>query len=279
MVKNRPHIFEYLDYRQFLKDMYAYYKNSNPIFSFRFFAKQAGLKSTNYLKLVMEGERNLSSEAIYKFAGAFKLNKKEVPFFESLVFFAQAKSTEEKNRHYERIAETKCYNQVKEIESHQYDYFSHWHYVAIRELVGLKGFREDPQWINRKLGLNLSEAEIKKAIATLIKLNLVIRDDCKRLQQTEHKIVINPELSSLTILNYHKEMIKRAAHSLENSATSNRDISALTVGISEAQYKKIQERINQFRHEVHAIAAESKDPDAVYQLNFHLFNLSEVPWK
>lgn len=275
----RPNIYEYLDYRNFLRDLYAFKKQENPGFSFRSFSRSAGLRSSNFLKLVMDGKRNLSTETIHRFAGAFKLTKEEVNFFETLVLFNQAGGAEEKNRHYERIAQSKRYADIKPLEVHQYAYFSNWHFVALRELVLLKDFREEPQWINKKLGTKLHPEEIKRAIQILLDLKLLRRDNHDRLCQTVEKISTTPEMGSLALINFHRAMLAKASDSLEKSRTAHRNVSALTVAVSRRQFDHIQERIDQFRREIHAIASEGDEREVVYQVNFQLFNLSEVPWR
>ena len=54
-----PSVYEYLDYRQFLRDHFAASKKAKPQYSFRYFSRRAGLSSSNFLKLVMDGKRNL----------------------------------------------------------------------------------------------------------------------------------------------------------------------------------------------------------------------------
>lgn len=276
---NRPNIHEYLNYRDFLKSMYVFRKRENPRFSFRFFSRAAGFRSSNFLKLVMDGKRNLSLEAVHKFSSALKLTKEESGFFESLVLFNQAENAEEKNYYYGRIAQSKRYTDSKPLDVSQYAYFSNWHFVAMRELVLLDDFQEDPKWINRKLKTRLHPEEIAKAFKILIALNLLRRDHENRLRQTVEKIVTTPEMGSLAVVNFHREMLSKASDALEKSATVHRDISALTVSISKKQFERIRDRIAQFRAEIHAIASEEAHREAVYQLNFQLFNLTEVPWK
>jgi len=279
MSREQPNIYEYLNYREFVKDMYHFKKNGGNGFSYRTFSRLAGFRSSNFIKLIMDGDRNLSLEGIQKFSKAFKLNKAQKNFFETLVLFNQAKNIDDKNRYYGRIAQTKCYNEVKQLEANQYQYFSNWYYVALRELVALENFREDPNWINKKLGINLSDDEIKKAIQVLFELKLVKRNKNKKLEQSDHKITTSPDIAHLAVLNFHKEMLTKASDSLEQSRTVDRDISALTVSLSKKQFDQIKERINQFRSEIHAIASENDQAHAVYQVNFQLFNLSEVTWK
>ncbi len=72
-------IYNFSDYRDFLKDRYRQLKEADPVFSFRHFSKQAGFGSPNYLKLVMDGKRNLSAEAVFKFAKGLRLDNHAFP--------------------------------------------------------------------------------------------------------------------------------------------------------------------------------------------------------
>ncbi len=280
MMTTRPNIFEYLNYRQYLRDLFQFKKSEKAsAFSFRTFSRLAGLKSSNFLKLVMDGKRNVSGEAIHKFAKAFKLTKEETHFFESLVQFEQAANAEEKNFYYDRILKSKSYNDVRLLEAHQYTYFSNWHFVAIRELVTLKGFQEDPVWINKRLGTKLHAEEVKKAIHILLTLGLLKRDEKGRLSQTVEKITTSPEMGMLALINFHREMLRKASESLEKHWSSQRDISALTVSVSKKQYDKIRERLNQVRREIHAMTEEGDNKEVIYQINLQLFPLSEVVWE
>ena len=48
--------------------MISYLKATKPQFSYRYFSRVAGFSSPNFLKLVAEGQRNLSPKSIAKFA-------------------------------------------------------------------------------------------------------------------------------------------------------------------------------------------------------------------
>lgn len=277
-MKQKPNIFEYLEYRSFLKELFAFKKSENASFSHRSFARLAGLQSSNFLKLVMDAQRNLSPKAIHQFAKAFKLNKNESDFFEALVYFNQAKSMEEKNLYYDRISQFKKYHDAKPLDVHQYTYFSNWYFVALRELTLLKSFKEDTVWINKKLKARLHPDEIKRAIRILLDLKLLHRDANGSLRQSDSKISSSPEMGILAVYNFHREMIQKAGESIEKSLAEHRDISGLTLALSKKQFEKIRLRINEMRREIHELSCEESDKEAVYQVNFQLFNLSEVLW-
>ena len=70
---NTPNIFEYYDYRLFLRDLVEYERKRNPVFSNRYIVRRAGFKSPTALKHVIDGKRNLSLESANKFASALKI--------------------------------------------------------------------------------------------------------------------------------------------------------------------------------------------------------------
>jgi len=78
-------------------------------------------------------------------------------------------------------------------------------------------------------------------------------------------------VASLNIINYHKQVSRLAEGAHDISAKEERDISALTLGISEEDFQRIKARIQAFRKEIMDIAMASSEPDRVYQLNFQLF--------
>lgn len=275
----KPDLFRYLDYRDYLRDAYKELKKTTRHFSFRYFAKAAGFKSPNYLKLIMDGERNLSQNGIIKFCNGLKLNKGEREFFENLVHLNQSKTDEEKNLYYRRLTSSKKYIDARGLEKEQYDYYSKWYYVAVRELVGMPDFKDDPKWIAAKLENNITAKEAEKAIELLIKIKLLKRDEDGTLKQVDSSITTGPEVKSLAVANFHREMLKKAADSIEKIPPQYRDISSLTIPVSKDTLEEVKTKVQQFRKELHAFLAEQKDFDAVYQFNFQLFNLSEVPWK
>ena len=100
-------IFAFSDYREYLKAYYAEQKSKKPQFSYRFFARLAGLGSASYLRMVIDGERNISPVTINKFARAIKLSKEERIYFETLVLYTQTKSDSEKEYYFDLMSDLK----------------------------------------------------------------------------------------------------------------------------------------------------------------------------
>jgi uncharacterized protein (TIGR02147 family) len=127
-------IFEYIDYRKLLKDLYNERRAENKCFSYRFIAQKVGFSSAGFFANIIQGKRNISPEFIFGFARVFKLKKQETEYFELLVNFDQAKSHEQKKYYFEKMLSSKK-SKIKIIEKQQYEFYSKWYYTAVREVL------------------------------------------------------------------------------------------------------------------------------------------------
>ena len=267
-------IHSYLDYRQFLRDRFRKLKKTGKA-THRSLSKKAGFASPNFLKLVMEGERNLSERSIAQVAGAFDLNDREREFFAALVRFNQAKGLEEKEALYQELKLRRPDLSLKRLEHSQFDYLKDWHTVAIREMVALEGFREDPDWIAQRLGQRVSPAQVKRSLKLLDRLGLLGRDAKNRLIPNQAPLSSGDEVSSLAAYSFHQGMLDQAKRALRETPTEQRDISSVTLAVSAETLKKVKRKIQAFRKEILAMSQGNGKAEAIYQMNIQLFNLSE----
>ena len=271
----KPSVFEYRDYRLFLKDLYDHYKRTTDFFSFRYFSKRAGFKSPNYLKLVIEGKRNISPESIEKFSFALKLSQDESDFFAKLVNFNQAQTNSEKAEFALQLMQSKIYKKMNPLKEEQMRYYSQWYHIGIRELSLCQGFIEDPQWIGEQFTPQITSDKAGTAVDSLLQLGLLGRDSEGKLLPTNQNVATHDEVSSSLVTLFHKQMMDKAKDSLDLFAGKEREISSVSIPLSEETFHKIKSRIQDFRKELIAIASEDKTPDRVYQLNFQLFPLTK----
>jgi uncharacterized protein (TIGR02147 family) len=267
-------IFEYQDYREYLRDVYAFQKANNKYFSFRYFAKLAGFKAGNVLKLVIDGKQNIASYSIEKFTKALKLNKEESLFFRNLVLFNQATNSQERQAYAQELMKCRQFKKIYPMKESQFNYYLHWYFTPIRELVNLPEFQEDAHWISRRLTPAITAPEAKKALDELLKLGLLERDKAGKLRQAESHITTADEVSSAAVAEFTRQMLKLAAESIDRINRSKRDISTQTFGASEETARKIKAKIQNFRKEIIEMIDQDKDiHNCVYQLNFQLFPL------
>ena len=265
-------VFAYRDYRAFLRAYYEHRKSVSDAFSYRSFARRAGLRSPNYLKLVIDGARNLSPTAAPRFADACGLAGDSKEFFCELVAFGAARADEQHAR-YARLTSFIEYQSAHKLEVAHAVYVSTWYIPAIRELVLHKSFRPDPEWIAAHMRPRIKPAEARHAIAILRELGFLVERG-GTLAQRDAVVSTGPEVSGLHFAKYHREMMDRAAQALASVPADERDISAITVCVSKPTQQRIKQRIRQFRKELLAMAEQDAQPDRVLQINFQLFPLA-----
>ena len=270
----KPNIYEYVNYRDYLRQYYESGKEHRSAFSYRFLARRAGFSSPNYYKLVMDGDRNIGPDSIEKFADALDLTDEERRFFADLVAFNQAEDVDERNEAFERIAARRRFRKARRIDQSMFEYLSHWYHPAIRELAARPDFEADAEWIGARLSPSVPTDKIADSLDLLFDMQLLVRDEKGEIHRGDPSLTTGHEVGSLAIGNFHRQMIERASESIESFDSEVRDISALTVCIDVAMVDDLKDRIHAFREKLLHLADDTDNPEAVYQMNVQLFPLT-----
>lgn len=269
-----PSVLDYDDYRLFLKDLYLARKTSRAGYSYRRFAEDLGFTPSNFIHLVISGKRNLSQEAIDKIKARLKWTAQHKKFFQNLVFFGQ--SVHEAKRERYRAELDKILGKRRAILNPDQDaYFSNWYVPVIRELLALKGFVSDLSWIAHKLKPRVERVKVQEALRVLARLKMIVKREGFWAQNDEH-LATPAEITSDLVHNYHAEMLKLSAQALDLPAES-RDISAMTMSLSPAQFTWLKQRVVDFRDEIQQELQELDEDrhTLVAQLNIQLFPVTE----
>lgn len=270
-------IYMYNDYRQFLKDRYAELKQTQRSFSYRYFSQKAGFASPNFLKLVMEGQRNLSLDGARKFSHALKLGVKESRFFEILVQYNQTSDGAQKQSYYEQMLAFGDYRKAHHLIDAQYAYLTHWYYPAIVELAHLKNFQEDPQWIASQLGSRISVRDVREALSVVESIGLLQRNEKGKLVPGHAALTTGPEATTLAAYSYHKQILDLAKEAVDGQTPDEREFAAITMAVSSTQLAKLKDMIRDFRRTVvNYLSTPDVEADAVYQLGMQLFALTDL---
>jgi uncharacterized protein (TIGR02147 family) len=268
-------VYDFLDYRAYLRAYYEAAKQRRRSFSFRFFSKLAGLRSPNFLKLVIDGQRNLGAESIERFAHALGLSAADAEFFGDLVALGQAPTLAEKNRAFENIAASRRFRAARRISGELFAYLSHWYNPVIRELAARSDFEEEPRWIAAQLRPSISASEAAEAMRLLLSLELLVRNpDTGRVERGDPTLTTEHEVSALGAAAFHRQMLERAAQAIETVPRELRTLSALTVCISPETALEVKQRIHQFRESLTELCDADQSGTTVYQLNVQWFPLS-----
>lgn len=265
-------IYNFTDYRDFLKDRYKQLKEADPVFSFRFFSKQAGFGSPNYLKLVMDGKRNLSEDAIGKFAKGLRLDNHESEFFRYMVESNQCENPAKKKVFEAKLTYLRELFKVKTLIPELYDYYHEWYHAAIHEVIKKAAVKNDPAAIAQSLVPNITTEEATAAVGLLMKLGFISASADGKLTAVQNPTVDEASEAMSQKIHY-EQMAELAAQSLYTQGPETQDFGSLTLSLPQEKVEELRTKIHQL---IESVAKEnSNNPgDAIYQLNIQLFALT-----
>lgn len=275
-------IFDYTDYRKYLADFYSGQKRRIAAFSYRYFAKKAGINSIGLYKDVVEGRQNLGKALIYKFSSAIGFGKKESEYFENMVNFNEAKTVEERKMFFERMMSCRTLK-TKIIDASKYEYYRKWYYSAIRAILSYSKYTDsetDCAIIAKKLIPQIRADQVKKSIDVLAKLGFIKKNE-EGFLVLEHTAVstgiVNPDknVSALNVVNHQKEMMALAMDAFNRFSYDKLSMSTVSLSISEQTLLEIKDELSALRNKISGMAEKDANADRVVQLNIQLFPLTD----
>ncbi|MDQ3000811.1 MAG: TIGR02147 family protein [Fibrobacterota bacterium] len=272
-------IFDYTDYRRYLREYYAWAKTNKHGFSHRAFMAKTGMSGPNYFKRVMEGVHNLTENSIPKFASALDLTDSEANYFKYLVYFNQAGTLDEKDRCFGILMDLKTPHAHYVLEKAQYDYYKDWYNIAIREMLSFFPYKDNAKEMAKRLAPEVSPKKVKQSIELLEGLGLIEKAEDGTYRAASKFILTDPDVQSLFIPKFHQAMTRLAADAITRFPKDERYFSSSTVSLSERTYKEIIELIRSTRKDVLRKVGEDQEPERVYHLNMQLFPLTAVASK
>lgn len=267
-------IYDFRDYRTYLKEAQVSLKKSAGKYSHRFIAEKVGASSAGWFSNVVSGRISLTGSYRVKLAQFLELTTHESDYFDFLVGYEQASTIEEKRIISQKIISHKGIK-PEVIGKDQFEFYSHWYISAIRELLFIFDFSDNYKELSQMLIPQISVAEAKKGIKLLKEMNLIELDE-ENLYRPSSVTIEND--SQFIIVHWANQMIAKGELGIEavsRFTKDERNISELYVPLSEESYSQVVKDIDSFRLKVLALSAEDQQSDRVYQCNIQLFPLSK----
>lgn len=266
-------VFNYTDYRNFLLDYYNDRKRLNRRFTYRLFCQLAGIKSPGHLKLIIEGEANISPKLARQFCAAMAFNKRSSEYFVNLVLFNQAKSHDAAKVPLEKMLSLGELS-VRLVDADRYEYYKTWYHSVIRALVEFVNIKDDYDLLAKTIEPSISPTQARRSVELMLKLGLIVRTTDGFLRPAQAVIDTGLQGGSTAITNYGLATLDLARRAIGELSEKQRKFSWVTVGVSSKGYGEILDKIREFRSDVARIAA-ADTADRVYQVNIQLFPLSK----
>jgi len=272
-------LLQYNDFRRYLADWINDRKNQGLPGSNRWFALKMEINSTSWLTSVLKGKKGLSKESANRLSQVLKHSPVEARYFELLVQFNLARTVQERTLLYAELLALQKVNDVRTVESSQYDYYTAWYHTAVRSIIGMYTFTDcddDHEAIASMVIPPLTAAQVRKSITLLIRLGMVSVDNKGSLSVTSPAIASGEAVTSLAIDNFQQETMRLAQESMDRVIPKDRYIGTSTVGISEKAIDQIRHVLIEANNKIAEIANADNGSDRVYQVNFQFFPMSKT---
>ncbi|MGZ3694339.1 MAG: TIGR02147 family protein [Bdellovibrionota bacterium] len=145
---------------------------------------------------------------------------------------------------------------------------SDWYHYVILDLTLLKNFKNDAQWIARKLGITRSEAQI--ALERLQRLGMLVKKNGRLVKgQGFYANYVEGQTSSAH-KEYQRQILRKALDAIDSCAQEKKDITCITIAADSRKLPEAKTRIKKFRRELCAFLEEGES-DSVHLLAVQLF--------
>jgi uncharacterized protein (TIGR02147 family) len=269
-------IYNYFDYREYLRAVYHHRKKEQPGFSHRHFSREAGIASPNYLLRVLKGTRCLNAPYIAKFCRALDLNQNEARYFTTLVSFNTENNVDKKEKYLRDLLALRNRRGIFRLDDKKLRFFSKWYYPVIRELAVILDCKDDFNLLARTCAPRITARQAENAVMYLLKNGFLKKDADGRYCRTEPVISSGDEVRSTILRNYHRQTLAQSIETLNAVNLENRDISSLTLSVSRKTYFAIKKEIQAFRKRLLVMAREDAGPEMVCHAGFQLIPRSKM---
>jgi len=272
-------VFDYLDFRKFLKEYFEEQKVQHDCFSYQYFAHKAGFSNKGFMYNIVNGSKKLSASNVFKLVAAMNLGKKEAAYFENLVSFNQAETPVERDHFFKQMESIKEHSTVpapaRIVRKDQYDLYSKWYHSAMRALIGMYPDKKDFKWLGRQLCPAIKGMEARRSSELLVRLGLIRRNNDGTYALCNKTISTGHEVQGIALFNFYLQHLALASDALKALPGDSRRFEGVTLGISRKSYERISDEFKSFVEKALSIAEQDREADRVYQLMLQLYPLTK----
>lgn len=269
-----PSVFDFTSPREFLLETLKSKQAVNPKFSLRAWVQHMDLASHSLLSMVLNGKRRLTPQLAVKIRRALSLSNEEEKYFDALVLYANASTEEEKELFAGILEGLHPQKQFAELKTEVIRSLTDWKHIAVLEMTRLNDFREDIEWMAKRLGHGTKPEEINLILNRLEKVGLLGRNKKGQLKtQIDQEISAN-DIPNKKVRQLQQEFLNVAKDALEYQSVQEREFFQYTFVMNKCDLEKAKKTLRQFREQF-IFDFESETGDHVYHFGHQIFKITK----
>ena len=266
----RPFVYDYQNYRAYLKDLIKWWGGQDRKYSLRWISKRLGFSSPAMLSMSLAGQRTLSAEKLSLLIEILKVLPDEGEYLRLIYDIDGCEDDRERER-LETLKKTRYEGGLfQDLGPEAFEVYGKWFLPAIRELVAVANFKPDPFWIASQLGITPIEA--RDGLITLIRIGMVTING-KQYERSSPSL--QPKSPPALVMDYTKTHIERSQKAL-SLERKHRYANSLTLAVSKATFARIPDILARLIAEVDMLAETDPERDDVAQLNVQFYSMTEL---
>jgi uncharacterized protein (TIGR02147 family) len=276
MQQGPPPVGNFLSSREYVTAFDIWAKRGLKSYSRRNFAKRAGVRSPNFITLVISGKRALQGEWLEAFVRAAKLSAKEERLLKELCAIEH-----EKNPNAKAALLNDYYNQLLARHQHklatsQMSLLRNPLAWTLLQVISLKGAEDKAGWFKKILRLPVDAPTVVEALEILRTCGLIEKRDSRWI--ATHKHYKSPDqISVAENAVFHECMLREAAEVLKSYDPGDRSFGSLTFNIAREDEVSLKAEIQKFGQHIAKTYSRSYPASGdCFRLNLQLYALTNT---
>ncbi len=256
-----PSVYTYNNFRPFLADWQAWKQELEPDFTRSEFSRRLGLPRTrSFLNDVLRGKK-VTSTFVGRFTQVMALGHEEGQFFQALVKFNQAESSQERELYFEQLVQLNRAPRAV-LDREAWDYYKDWRNAALRcvlDVIDWDG--EDPVCLGKKMFPRQTPGEVKNAVGVLCKLGMVEKNPLGFWKPTQKTLSTGDGVRDERVRQQQLGCLKLSEQAmLAELPSGERDTTAVFLSVSAEAELVLRRRLAHFRSEIRSIVHKDELP-------------------
>lgn len=263
-------VFEFLDYREILRQAFEEKKIASPLYSYRMLAESFGLDTSNVFR-ILHGDSHLPARCIPRAIEFLGLAGRAAEYFQLLIAYARERNATARTETLEKAISLRDVAR-RQMADKEMALFRDWWVVAVRCLLEVVDGNARPDVLAAKLVPEVSEREVGEALDLLLDLGLVKKASSGRLVLTDAHLTAGFDERKVGALrHFQRQVLGLAADSMERFPREQRDVSTLTLAVDRDAFREIRGMLVECRRQIQKRIEDARHPDRVMQLTMAFF--------
>lgn len=257
-------VFQYLDYREFLRSHFEERKTESSWYSFKVMGDAVGLDQSQVYR-ILQGQLHISKAALPRFLKYFGFQGPAAQYFTTLVAFGRARKDADARKLFAELLSLRG-SRSNTLENEQLRLYAEWHHSVIRALLGVLEISDNYELLGQSLTPPISANQARKSVEFLRRLKLVERDSLGIWRLTEKNITTGSTYHSLIVRQYQAHSLRLAEESLDRHPKDRRDINVINMAVDSQAFEECIEILKNARTEIRDRIEKVQHPDRIMRL-------------